>query len=734
MAAQRNPKLVSIAEEHALFPVLQERLDEVHLEQLIDLVAVQDHTANPSIHFALDATRRGSLRWPPATEARYGAALKDRIRDRMAQVLVAAAEQQQRQRREDLAAEEPSAADDAPIYAPTAAAAGSTASPDAILLNASREVTPSAVLRAMCTMGLSAGRRKRDVAFFSLVGSYFLFYINQYKHPTELIGVLTALKRAKVLPSPKFLDAIGRRLPVVNKKHRLSPLWSYRAMVNLSYFKCNQMNTYRFLADNTCTQIEERLQEEAKQRPVERAPPDYETLFTDDRAFVAAKQQQLQRFTHLTSFDRLSMFTRWLHVLSLWGAPHQQYFRPFVQPLLVPCLPFLAPPSLTRLLRAMRNFRTSDRGNDEPLVGYLLALETHQRGDRLEPVHVVLLLRLLAQPDSALPANHKAFFGLCHRVLRQSATLCAASEPVAAAPHAGKHLRRGGLQQEVQVLRPREMCTVCNYVIALQERSDLPLEDTQPLLDLVEAFAGRLMHLLELKLVSLRYIDLFLDLTRAMQHPDERGVITQLGETRCAVERLEVGAAVPPLHGEEAYYAFYDVDVRDTFFKLLLLNEATTYHHYRPLPGPAQVDFRLALTARSVLDVLTAVDLYERAFPGTLKAAVKRLLTRSVLEKLLYKGEEVLETDGSSESHCDAAPPAAAGSEGRPELVLRPPLFIWLTKDDVKQLLALVECCPLERVRTSRDVWEFLRQKAERLQLVEEQRLAVAQLQRMAAA
>jgi len=132
---------------------------------------------------------------------------------------------------------------------------------DRIATNPSALTSPE-VLRAFITMGMSAGRRKRDLAFFQLLGTMFVQHVNSYKDPNDIVRVLTACARAKIVPPDSFLALCGRRLPVLSKKQPLRPLACYCAFVNMQKFGHENLNPFRFLADRVFEGISAHLKAE----------------------------------------------------------------------------------------------------------------------------------------------------------------------------------------------------------------------------------------------------------------------------------------------------------------------------------------------------------------------------------------------------------------------------------------------------------------------------------------
>ncbi|RHW70936.1 mitochondrial RNA binding complex 1 subunit [Trypanosoma brucei equiperdum] len=714
LRATKNPRLVSADEEHIFFPVLMERLNEFHVSQLLDVV---------------------ECHWARSTLVRYGTTFKDMVRDRIALIATAAAKSASKRpaaagesvndNRNGGAVEEE--ADDYDeqgdaVYVHEAEEKTS----DLIILRAAEEMSPETVLRCIIVMGMSAGRRKRDLQFFQAMGMFLVHHINHYKDPHELVRVLTAFARAKIVPPKRFLALLGRRFAVLNKRKKLGSLPSYRAFVNLYKMGHDQMNTFRFLADCILETIDSNVKAEKKRLRLAQLQSssnitaattngngatnesgcggstsssnptvtnttgagDLKATHTSegasDVAFIGDLDPHLlqnlrarERFKRLTEL-KPSMFTKLLLVLARFGAPHQQYLRPTTVPLILPTLRAFPPPSFTRLLRAMSLFRTTDLDLIEPVIDFM--------ADSLGPTNVVpadvlQMVRLVAPPDVPVPRNLVKLISLCEAVYSSSASFShsdgKSSDSTDAAACA---------MTTLSPIRPGDMCAVAVVLLKIQMKDDVPLEALDPLTRLMEFFVERMYLLMKLHIVSLTHVDVFTDLCRQQQHPDVSGHIERL----CA-ERRRVNDA----EGDDEYYSQLDIDVRETLHRILIVNDYNTYGQYRPTPGVLQVDFKQALTEVSAFDVLEAADLFAQAFSNALKPAVERHLSRSIIAKLDGGGEEVI-TEGNS-------------------IVLRPPRELLLTREDLGKFVCLLQRTPLRRVRASPVVWRFVEEKAKKL-------------------
>nr|CCC50152.1 conserved hypothetical protein [Trypanosoma vivax Y486] len=713
LRATVNPRLVSAEDEHVLFPVVQERLSEFHVEQLLDIV---------------------ECHWARSTLVRYGTEFKDMVRDRIALIASAAAKGLSQTRPQDRAGNGASNVDkatdvdnvDDDCEGPTSAVytheVDRKEGMDAIILHAVEEMSASTVLRCIVVMGMSAGRRKRDLQFFQALGVFLVHHINHYKDPHDLVRVLTAFARAKIVPSRRFLALLGRRFAVLNKRKPLGALPSYRALVNFFKMGHDQMNSFRFLADCIFATIDANVKAEKKhQRLVELqrergssassphatgavSSPDGSCSEVTDASLTPTKAESCNDKGHkgaLTSaqlpngavpllggdldpqlvsnlrarerFKRItelkpSMFTKLLLVLARFGAPHQQYLRPTTVPLILPTLRAFPPPSFSRLLRAMCLFKTSDLDLIEPIIDFI----ADDLGAAVAlPTDVLRVVRLISPPDVPVPRNLTKLVALCETVYSSAGPESASLSSLS-----------------VNCIRPGDMCALAVVLLKVQMKEDIPLDALDPLTRLMELFAKRMLTLMKLGIVSLTHIDIFTDLCRQQQHPDASGSIAQL----CAERRR-----VNDLDGDEEYYSRIDIDVRETFHKIMIVNDFNTYGQYRPTPGVLQVDFKQALTEVSAFDVLEAAHLFALAFPNAMKPTVERHLSRSIIAKLSGGGEEVITPENT--------------------VVLRPPRELLLTRADLTKFVELLQQTPLRRVRESAVVWKFIEEKATRLKM-----------------
>lgn len=723
-----NAKLVDEEEEDTLFPVVIERFNHFSVNQLLEIVSVM---------------------YARSTLLRYGVKINDLVRDRIALIASTAAKQRRSATKtsssvvtqESVAGEEE---DSESLLVSEEEEKKQLAMSDPILYDAVAQITPETILRALLVMGMCV-RRKRDLPFFHTIGAYFAFYINHYKDSHDLVRVLTAFSRAKILPPKNFLAMLSRRFPVLCKTTHLETLSCYRAMVNFSKMGHSHMNIYRFLSDNMFSTIEANIQEQKKKMMIAQRLKEKESAsnHTETSSNPAAQETNdveggnaesmkanvttlnilsatldssriKTRFHELVGL-RPSMFTKWLFILAKNGAPYQQYLRPFVQPIIVPMLGFFPPPSFTRLLTAISLFKCDDSELLEPIVQYMCqgsvgfstarhysdeGVEEKDESDVVEKrreycptrADLFILLLLFSREGFALPKNSDDFFAFCGEVFLESSLI---NTSIAKSVKSQRKKRVFKTEEEQFILRPGDMCSIARYVVQLQRRVDIPLESLTPLTDLMVHFSRRLLALLELRVVSVLQVDDFSDLCRQQHYPDEDGTLEKLMEKRRELAAFvdEDGMA------DELDEGALDIDVRETFFKIVLVNDAYRYISYRPLPGSLQVDFREALTKVSALDMLEAVDLYERCFPAALKPPVRLLLTRSFLAKFSKEGEEVISPDGK-------------------ELVLRPPQEQLVTRKDLEHFVLLVRRSPM-MLQKAPDLLKFMEVKAQRLGLQE---------------
>lgn len=689
-----NEKLVDAEEEDILFPVIIERFKECSVNQLLDMVSVL---------------------YARSTLVRYGIQLNDMVRDRIAVIAAAAAKQRRAAVQSTSTAADPNEGES--LFVDEEEERKRLAVEDPVLRDAAQHMTPETVLRCLLVMGMSP-RRKRDLPFFHTIGAYFAFFVNHYKDPHDLVRVLTAFARAKILPPKAFLSMLSRRFPVLCKNSPLETLPSYRAMVNFAKMGHDHMNIYRFLSDNMLATMEaninekkktmmitQRLQQHTKTSNINIAGVEETTNSKVDSVQILSATVETTRIK--TRFHELvgvkpSMFTKWIFILAKNGAPYQQYLRPLIKPVIIPMLGHFPPPSFTRLLSAINFFKCDDPEILEPIIDYMcasvasddvLGSRAHEETEHPRPycptrADLFVMLTMFSREGTALPRNVDKFFSYCAEVLLES-SLAATLESVQKKIQKKKKVFKDEDQQFI--LRPGDMCTVARHLVQLQRRVDISLDALAPLTELMGLFAHRLLALLELRVVSVLQVDDFADLCRQQHYPDEDGSLEQLMAKRREMAALvdEDGMA------DELDECALDIDVRETFFKIVLVNDAYRYIDYRPLPGSLQVDFRDALTKVSALDLLQAVDLYERCFPSALKPPVRLLLTRSFLAKFSKDGEEVI-------------------SDDKTELVLRPPEELFVTRTDLENFVRLLSRTSMA-VQNSTDLQQFLEKKSHRL-------------------
>lgn len=687
-----NEKLVDEEEEDILFPVIIERFREFSVSQLLEIVS------------ALHAR---------STLVRYGTKICDLARDRIS-VIANAAAKQRREATSSTGAEES-------LFAEEEEEKKRVALEDPVLADAVQQMTPETVLNCLLVMSANA-RRKRDLAFFHAMGVYFAFFINHYKDPHDLVRVLTAFSRAKILPPRSFLAMLSRRFPVLCKKTALETLPCYRAMVNFAKMGHEQMNIYRFFSDTMLCTIESNVTEKKRQLKLsikrQENSEATESSKADEEATHTSVHDILSPTVHSTTIKtrfhevvgvKPSMFTKWLFILAKYGAPYQQYLRPFIQPIIIPMLPHFPPPSFTRLLSAISYFKCDDNELLEPVIDFMChRKEVLEESGRVESegeengikhsrlycptrADLFVLLTMLSREGTALPANISKFLHFCAEVFLESSLVLSLSS----AQSSKKTKRIFKDEKEQFVLRPGDMCSIARILAQLQRRVEIPLEDLGPMRELMGHFSRRLLALLQLGVVSVLQVDDFADLCRQQLYPDEDGSLEKLMSKR---REMEPFVDEDGMVEEDIGDATTDIDIRETFFKIVVVNDAYRYIAYRPLPGSLQVDFREALTKVSFLDLAEAVDLYERCFPSALKPPVRLLLSRSFLAKFNEDGEEVISEDGS-------------------ELVLRRPPEQLVSRKDLEHFVKLISRTPMNGVRESSIIMKFIKTKAERLGL-----------------
>jgi len=398
-----------------------------------------------------------------------------------------------------------------------------------------------------------------------------------------------------------------------------------------------------------------------------------QVVFTLDT--VAAKM----RFMSIVDL-KPSHLTKLLFILAILGAPFQQYLRPLVAPVLVPYMEHFPPPSFTRLIRATRAFKATDRSLLDAIITRVVKSTTRppdakggssNNGGSVVTVPMVLsdwteTLRTLCNPDCPLPSKHRefldAFMAVCLVDLR---------------------------------LRPGDMCSISGDLGRLLAEKDLEL-DADYLQQLkgtyakvLESFAERLNVMLKVGILSLTHADIFDECCRKYcKSAETLGPVTELRETR---KRINADGG-----GDDEYLEQIPVDVRDVYHKILTLNNWNTYGAYKPLPGLFQVDFKQALTGVGPDVILHAVHLFEQCYPGQLLPVLDRLLSRAIAAKLNEEGEEVVSEDGR-------------------EWVLRSRQAILFSKEGLQRFANMLVSTPLAGVRQNPMCWELVRLKAQRL-------------------
>ena len=651
LRATENVKLVNEDDERQLFPVLILRLEEIPIQLLLAVVA------SP---------------WTRSTLVRYGTSFKDLVRDHIA--------------------------------------------------SKAAELTPEEILDAIVVMGLSAGRRKRDLEFFQMLGSLFAHNINHYRDPHDLVKVLTAFNRAKIIPPDSFLAMIGRRFPILNKKMPMQPLPAFRAFVNLKRMGHEQLNPFRFLADRIMESIQENVKremiaEKLRQQRQEKDKTSAGGEGNDDHA--AGEGDDKAKYVRLAGL-KLSQVTKLLYILSLSGAPHQQYMRPLIKPLLAPALPHLPPPSLTRLLKAMARFSTSDKDLILPSIKEVLrrCKEAEASGEMIILQDLLELLNLLRSPESPLllgPAEDqgsqlfKSLLELVVYVSEHDLRLRPADMIAITASLVAIRDKAVAAAEEAELLSPPKEEEAATPAEAQGEEPAAgagerqaaavppkPDDEIQLLLKrIIGSFAKRMNHLLDLGVLALTHAEILDDICKV------HNIIGSPEVDELKASRRRINHEV----GDDEYASMIDIDVRETFHKMLIVNNWNTYGTYKPLPGVLQVDFKQALTEVSAETILSAAHLFEQAFPGHMTITLQRALSRAFLRKVSDEGEEVL-------------------TEDRLELVLRPAKPLLFSKEALPRFANLLVATPLVRVKESTLVWELVLEKATRLNLSKVQKIA----------
>lgn len=321
------------------------------------------------------------------------------------------------------------------------------------------------------------------------------------------------------------------------------------------------------------------------------------------------------RLLHLSKL-RPQSFMKFLWVLGHRRAPKQQYLKPLINDVLLPVLPHLTPPALTRFLRAIRLFAPEEKVLLQGIFDHLVKLGP----ERAMLCDILEMLRSLANPTTETRVlgslNIAPFLQLVKEAVRDDSRL-----------------------------RPKDMMMVSHDVMHIYRKLDLtdytsagdeePVvhlsEDAkrglQELADLIEHFAGRMTFLLELGVLAIPHADLMLDLCTRIKAKDTTGSIAGL---RDATRRVTAD-------GEEAYFEMIDIDVREIFFRTQVVNSWETFENYRPLPALLIQDYKACLDHMRCDYIVEAVHLYNQAYPSKLNRPIRRVLSRFIITKLDYE-------------------------------------------------------------------------------------------------
>jgi hypothetical protein len=146
---------------------------------------------------------------------------------------------------------------------------------------------------------------------------------------------------------------------------------------------------------------------------------------------------------------------------------------------------------------------------------------------------------------------------------------------------------------------------------------------------LVERFALRMINLMDLGVLALPHAETMCDICRDVRLPPAAtAAVASLKEARRLIDADEENG------GADGYFQMLDIDVREVFFRIQVLNGVNTYGGYRPLPAALVQDFKGMLDSMRLDYIVEAVHLYEQAYPQTLGVGIRRVIGRFVLEKM----------------------------------------------------------------------------------------------------
>eukprot|EP00658_Telonema_sp_P-2_P033782 TRINITY_DN24732_c0_g1_i1.p1 TRINITY_DN24732_c0_g1~~TRINITY_DN24732_c0_g1_i1.p1 ORF type:complete len:374 (-),score=94.61 TRINITY_DN24732_c0_g1_i1:332-1453(-) len=261
-------------------------------------------------------------------------------------------------------------------------------------------------------------------------------------------------------------------------------------------------------------------------------------------------------------------------------------------------VPHFPPPSLTRIIRAFRMFKSTDVRLLEAVIDHLVA----QGKNKVVMLDILELLRIIGHPDTPVPKNTEVFMHLCYDIFTDQSRL-----------------------------RARDMCLVTSDLNLFAKKDDVTIPALDLMMKLVDVFCDRMVYLMSIGVLSLTHAEIMEDICRTLKHESE------------ALDRLKAKRREVNRDGDEEYYNLLDIDVRESFFKIQFVDNYNTYGPFRPIPGLLQVDFKQALSSIRVDNILEAVHLYEQAYPKQLRITLKRLLSKVVLMKFSKEGEEIIE-------------------------------------------------------------------------------------------
>jgi len=339
----------------------------------------------------------------------------------------------------------------------------------------------------------------------------------------------------------------------------------------------------------------------------------------------------LHQFVRRTGGLTPQQFIRFLFILGLKKAPRQQYLRPVATDLLVPVIPILSPPSFMRLVVALRMFQSEDK----KLIGAVVDRLVREGPSRVCLRNLFELLRLFGNKDTPIEVatpHLVKFFSVCQGAFQDESRLRARDMLAITGELKNIHTKLTANQEDDWLGAVNETVeegsAEAEKLNASSDKSSQTVQASEQLFSIVERFALRMNNLMSLGVLALTNAETLLEICRTLPNVNE-STAAALEELRMSRQRIDDEQG-----GPDEYADILDIDVREIFFRIQVINNYDTFRNFRPLPATLIQDFKGMLDAMRCDYIVEAVHIYEQAFPGTLAIPVKRVLARHVLEKM----------------------------------------------------------------------------------------------------